>query len=101
MKIAVVSAVVGLLIVGATVLVAVQPVPSAAETGGSGSVNGPVTFRCIAWLTDGRCAGYGNSAFISQGISSAPPPKCDDGWALLTYPGTSLSVCARELRSPR
>lgn len=40
--------------------------------------------------------------FYSDGttISNAPTPKCDDGWTLMTYPGTDIPMCVRELKQP-
>lgn len=34
------------------------------------------------------------------GVTAAPPPKCKTGWSLLTYPGTSTVVCAKEIEQP-
>ena len=46
-------------------------------------------------LKSGTCEMYGRGVTVGTG---APMPHCDDGWVLVTYPGTAIAMCAKELK---
>lgn len=43
----------------------------------------------------------GTTSCTLVGVTNTPFPHCDDGWTLLTYPGTATAVCARDLKTPK
>jgi hypothetical protein len=47
-----------------------------------------------------NASGPGLSGTAMPTISAAPQPKCPADYTLLTYPGTAIAVCARDLRAP-
>jgi hypothetical protein len=54
------------------------------------------TMQCIGWDRDQKCVFYGNNIIVTT--TTTPMPKCDDGWTLVTFPGTNISMCAKELK---
>jgi hypothetical protein len=73
----------------------------------------PASAECLQWhdisgheyclTADDYANHHGIFQDSNTAISTSPQPHCDDGWILMTFPGTAIPMCAdiKGLKTPQ